>query len=43
MIHILEYELMVELIELNQMLIDNVMYGLEEDEDIEEHLLRVMV
>ncbi len=43
MIHILEYELMVELIELNQMLIDNVLYELEEDEDIEEHLLRVMV
>jgi len=43
MIHILEYELMDELIELNQMLIDNVMLKLEEDKDNEDHLLTVMV
>jgi hypothetical protein len=43
MIHILEYELMDELIKLNQMLIDNVMLKLEEDKDNEDHLLTVMV
>ncbi len=34
---------MVELIELNQMLSDNVMFDGEEDEDNEEHLLKVTV